>query len=128
MDAATGLRGSGVDPRLSRQYGQDLPVYSAANPPPAREVDIAQKVTGALEDDLDGGPADETVRFGLEDPDYEIDLSSKNACAFRKQLTPFIEHARRPGGDWPAGRPGRRPAASVAATSERGRKTMASRS
>jgi hypothetical protein len=25
---------------------------------------MAQKVTVALEDDLDGGPADETVRFG----------------------------------------------------------------
>jgi hypothetical protein len=26
---------------------------------------MAQKITVALEDDLDGGPADETVRFGL---------------------------------------------------------------
>jgi len=28
------------------------------------EVEMAQKVTVALEDDLDGGPADETMRFG----------------------------------------------------------------
>jgi len=56
---------------------------------------MAQKVTVALEDDLDGGPADETVRFGLGGTDYEIDLSAKNARAFRKQLTPFIEHARK---------------------------------
>jgi len=27
---------------------------------------MAQKVTVVLEDDLDGGPADETVRFGFE--------------------------------------------------------------
>ena len=27
---------------------------------------MAQKVTVALVDDLDGGPADETVRFGLD--------------------------------------------------------------
>ena len=54
---------------------------------------MAQKVTVALEDDLDGGPADETVRFGLGGADYEIDLSAKNARAFRKQLTPLIEHA-----------------------------------
>lgn len=27
---------------------------------------MAQKVTVALEDDLDGGPADETVRFGFD--------------------------------------------------------------
>jgi hypothetical protein len=58
---------------------------------------VAQKVSVALEDDLDGGPADETVRFGFGGADYEIDLSSKNARAFRKQLAPFIEHARRTG-------------------------------
>jgi Lsr2 len=56
---------------------------------------MAQKVTVALEDDLDGGPADETVRFGFEGADYEIDLSAKNARAFRKKLAPFIEHARK---------------------------------
>ena len=58
---------------------------------------MAQKITVALEDDLDGGPADETVRFGLGGTDYEIDLSTKNANAFRRQLEPFIEHARRTG-------------------------------
>jgi len=56
---------------------------------------MAQKITVALEDDLDGGPADETVRFGLGGTDYEIDLSTKNANAFRRQLAPFVEHARR---------------------------------
>jgi hypothetical protein len=55
---------------------------------------MAQKITVALEDDLDGGPADETVRFGLASTSYEIDLSAKNATAFRKQLAPFIKHAR----------------------------------
>ena len=58
---------------------------------------MAQKVTVALEDDLDGGPADETVRFGLGGAEYEIDLSKKNAAAFRRQLAPFIEHARKAG-------------------------------
>ena len=58
---------------------------------------MAQKITVALEDDLDGGPADETVRFGLGGTEYEIDLSKKNANAFRRQLTPFIEHARKAG-------------------------------
>jgi len=56
---------------------------------------MAQKVTVALEDDLDGGPAEETVRFGLDGTDYEIDLSAKNARAFRKKLAPFIEHPRK---------------------------------
>ena len=58
---------------------------------------MAQKVTVELEDDLDGGPADETVRFGLGGAEYEIDLSAKNATAFRRQMAPFIEHARRAG-------------------------------
>ena len=58
---------------------------------------MAQKITVALEDDLEGGPADETVRFELGGAEYEIDLSKKNARAFRKQLAPFIEHARKAG-------------------------------
>ena len=58
---------------------------------------MAQRVTVALEDDLSGGPAAETVRFGFGGVDYEIDLSKKNAAAFRKQLAPFVEHARKAG-------------------------------
>ena len=34
---------------------------------------MAQKVTVALEDDLTGGPADQTVRFAFEGTEYEID-------------------------------------------------------
>jgi Lsr2 len=58
---------------------------------------MAQKVTVELQDDLDGGPAAETVRFGLDSAEYEIDLSSKNAAAFRRELAPFIGHARKAG-------------------------------
>jgi nucleoid-associated protein Lsr2 len=58
---------------------------------------VAQKVTVALEDDLTGGPADETVRFAVDGTDYEIDLSAKNAAAFGKRLAPYIEHGRRAG-------------------------------
>jgi hypothetical protein len=71
---------------------------------------MAQRVTVALEDDLDGGPADETVRFAFGGADYEIDLSKKNAAAFRKKLAPFVEHARKPGRAQP--RRGSRTAAS----------------
>jgi Lsr2 len=55
---------------------------------------MAQKITVALEDDLGGGPADETIRFAIGGTGYEIDLSKNHATAFRRQLTPFIEHAR----------------------------------
>jgi nucleoid-associated protein Lsr2 len=67
---------------------------------------MAQKVIVVLEDDLTGGPAEQTVRFAFEGTDYEIDLSAKNAAAFSKQLAPYIEHARK-AGRVPAGRPGR---------------------
>ena len=70
---------------------------------------MAQKVTVELEDDLDGSPADETVRFGFDATEYEIDLSEKNARAFRTQLAPFVEHARKPGR-----RPARRAARTAA--------------
>jgi hypothetical protein len=66
------------------------------------KVEIAQKVTVVLEDDLTGGPAEQTVRFAFEGTDYEIDLSAKNAAAFGKQLAPYIEHARRAGTGPPA--------------------------
>jgi hypothetical protein len=69
---------------------------------------MAQRVTVAVEDDLDGGPADETVRFAIGGAAYEIDLSTKNT--FRKHLASFIEHARTAGRAQP-----RRPARTTAA-------------
>jgi len=45
---------------------------------------MAQRVTVVLEEDLDGGQADETVRFAFGSADYEIDLSAKNAHALRR--------------------------------------------
>ena len=67
---------------------------------------MAQKITVTLEDDLDGGPADQTVRFGLDGAEYEIDLSARNATAFREQLAPFTERARK-AGHRPRSGPGR---------------------
>jgi hypothetical protein len=58
---------------------------------------MAQKVTVALEDDLTGGPAEETVRFAFGGTGDESDLNKKNAAASRKQLAPLIEHARKAG-------------------------------
>jgi hypothetical protein len=62
-----------------------------------REVGMATKIAVALEDDLDGGPADETVRFRISGAEYEIDLSKKNAKTFRAGVAPFVEHARKAG-------------------------------
>ena len=47
-----------------------------------------RRFTSSLEDDLDGGPADETIRFGLDGAYYEIDLSSANAARLRDAIRP----------------------------------------
>jgi hypothetical protein len=59
---------------------------------------VAQRVHIVLEDDIDGGTAEETVRFGLDGNTYEIDLSAKNATQFRDALAPYVGAARRASG------------------------------
>lgn len=56
---------------------------------------MTSKITVMPEDDLDGGPAYETVRFGIDSADYEIDLNKRHASAFRRKFAPFIEHTRK---------------------------------
>jgi hypothetical protein len=41
------------------------------------EVKMATRITVALEDDLDGGPAEQTLRFALSGSEYEIDLNNQ---------------------------------------------------
>ena len=65
---------------------------------------MATRTVLTLEDDLDGGPVAETIRFALGGGGYEVDLSKKNARAFPRQLAPFTEHAQgRAGFAAPAG-------------------------
>jgi Lsr2 len=63
-----------------------------------------------MEDDLDGSPAQATIRFAIGTAEYQIDLSTANADRFRAQLAPFINHVRNAGRDQPV-RPGRSSAA-----------------
>jgi hypothetical protein len=63
-----------------------------------RESPVAQRVQVILEDDLDGGDADETVIFGVDGVSYEIDLSTKNANKLRDAMAPYVGSARRVGG------------------------------
>lgn len=65
---------------------------------------MAQRVTVELRDDLEGGPAVETVRFGLGGAEYEIDLSEKNARTLRQQLPPISTMPAKPGQAHGAGR------------------------
>jgi Lsr2 len=90
-----------------------LILYGAGSRSQSGRRGMAQKITVALEDDLDGGPADETVRFGIGGTEYEIDLSKRNAATFRRKLAPFVEHARK------AGRGARRRPGRTASSRER---------
>lgn len=56
---------------------------------------MATRTVIELIDDLDGSEATETVRFGLDGTDYEIDLAGQNAEALRSALTRFVDAGRR---------------------------------
>ncbi len=58
---------------------------------------MAARATVTLEDDINGGPAQETLQFRLGTADYERDLNAKNARRFRTQMAPFTDHARKTG-------------------------------
>jgi Lsr2 len=71
---------------------------------------MAQKVEVLLVDDIDGSAAVETIAFGLDGTQYEIDLNSGHARGLRELAAPYIGKARRITG------PGRRPARSRSAS------------
>jgi hypothetical protein len=68
---------------------------------------MAQRVNVILVDDIDGDDAVETVTFGLDGVDYEVDLNENNAEALRSALAPYVGAARRVAGRKSSGR-GRR--------------------
>jgi hypothetical protein len=68
-----------------------------AHPLLKARVDVARQVIEKLIDDVDGSEAAETVTFALDGASYEIDLSKKNAAAFRKGFARYISAARRRG-------------------------------
>ena len=69
---------------------------------------MAQKTLVVLEDDIDGGEADVTVKFSLEGVSYEIDLSAKNANKLRDDFAKYVAAGRRVGGRAARGRVGSR--------------------
>ena len=66
---------------------------------------MAQKIQTLFIDDIDGGEAEGTVRFGLDGTDYEIDLNAKHTNDLHNALATYLAHARK------AGSAGRRGAA-----------------
>ena len=59
---------------------------------------MAQRIQTLFIDDIDGGAAEGTVRFGLDGADYEIDLSGEHSNELRTALGKYIEHSRKVGG------------------------------
>ena len=59
---------------------------------------MAQKIHVELVDDIDQSPAAETVHFGLDGTQYQIDLSETHARELREALALYVGHARRDGG------------------------------
>jgi hypothetical protein len=55
---------------------------------------VAQKIQTLFIDDMDGSPAEGTVRFALDGTSYEIDLSTGHAQALRAALSPYVDAAR----------------------------------
>lgn len=79
---------------------------------------MAQKVSVQLVDDLDGSEAVETVTFGIDGVNYEIDLSTDNAERLRNAVSPYVGGARKVGaGGRRRGGGGRGPARPVSSSS-----------
>lgn len=56
---------------------------------------MARKTEVVVTDDFDGGPADGTVRIGLDGTWWELDLNSANQHRVREALRPWLDVARR---------------------------------
>ena len=69
---------------------------------------MAQQIQTLFIDDIDGGPAEGTVRFGLDGTDYEIDLSTEHSEELHKALAGYVTHARKAAGTARRGPRGRR--------------------
>jgi len=73
---------------------------------------MAQKLQTFLIDDIDGSEAEDTVLFGLDGTQYEIDLSTGHAKELRAALARYIDASRRvTGAARRAGRSGRKASA-----------------
>src|ERR1041385_7040244 len=93
-------------------------IGAGCGPVMREEMFVARREIVVLEDDLDGGSADETVKFGLDGVDYEIDLSKNNAAKLRDAFAPYIAGARKAsrGGVVIGGRASARAAGSASTT------------
>ncbi|GAA2631401.1 Lsr2 family protein [Dactylosporangium fulvum] len=68
---------------------------------------MARRVIQEVVDDIDGKPADETVSFGIDGVDYEIDLTAAHASELREAFGPFVAAGKKLGRRGAAAAPGR---------------------
>jgi len=80
---------------------------------------VAQKVQTLYVDDIDGGEATGTVRFGLDGVDYEIDLSAEHTDELHTALGKYVDHARKVGGASKRALRGRRSPSAIDTTAVR---------
>jgi D-alanyl-D-alanine carboxypeptidase len=59
---------------------------------------MAQRTQVVFTDDIDGSPADTTIRFAVAGTAREIDLNAAHAEQFRQSVQPFIDAARKASG------------------------------
>ncbi|WP_369407289.1 histone-like nucleoid-structuring protein Lsr2 [Janibacter corallicola] len=86
-------------PDLDATFRVEMVTVDSGCPPAAMNGDpMAQRVQIILEDDIDGGDATETVTFGLDGVNYEIDLNDKNAAKLRDALAGYVGAGRRVSG------------------------------
>ena len=89
---------------------------------------MAKQTIHKLIDDLDGGDADETVKFALDGVQYEIDLSTSNAGKLRDLFEPYTSHGAKVGrGGFTAGGRVTRTSATPAASRRTGSGTAGNR-
>jgi len=65
---------------------------------------MAKQVQAVLVDDFDGGAADNTVFFGLDGVNYEIELNIKHVDELAAILEPYIKAGRKVSAPKKAGR------------------------
>jgi hypothetical protein len=75
---------------------------------------MAKRTIHMLIDDINGDQADETVTFGIDGKQYEIDLSKANAGKLRDVFAPYVGAGTR------SGRSGATPARVAAGTGRGG--------
>ncbi len=56
---------------------------------------MAQRVLVLLEDDIDNSEATQTVRFGVDGVDHEIDLNDHHAAQLRDAFATWVAAARK---------------------------------